>query len=164
MKRFLLIFVILSLSLSLLLFVACDVLSSTPGNEDSANYGIATVYAYAQEAGFTGTLEELIAAFKGESGKSAYDLAVENGYSGTVNDWLATLIGSSGKNGITPHIGSNGNWFIGEMDSGVKAAGDNGVGITGIDKTGTQGLVDTYTITLSDGQTYTFTVTNGLLP
>lgn len=36
-----------------------------------------------------------------------------------------------------------------------------GVGISNIAKTGTDGLVDTYTITMTDGTTYTFTVTNG---
>ena len=39
--------------------------------------------------------------------------------------------------------------------------GDTGTGIVSIQKTGTAGLVDTYTITLSTGQTVTFTVTNG---
>lgn len=29
----------------------------------------------------------------------------------------------SGKDGITPHIGENGNWFIGEEDTGVRAEG-----------------------------------------
>lgn len=36
-----------------------------------------------------------------------------------------------------------------------------GSGITSVTKTGTSGLVDTYTITYSDGSTTTFTVTNG---
>ncbi len=36
-----------------------------------------------------------------------------------------------------------------------------GIGIASIQKTGTSGLVDTYTITYSDGYTDTFTVTNG---
>lgn len=39
--------------------------------------------------------------------------------------------------------------------------GDTGNGISGIAKTSTVGLVDTYTITMTDGTTYTFTVTNG---
>ena len=39
--------------------------------------------------------------------------------------------------------------------------GDDGVGIASITKTGTSGLVDTYTITYTDGDTDTFTVTNG---
>lgn len=46
----------------------------------------------------------------------------------------------------------------GEFDG---ADGDDGVGIADIEKTGTSGLVDTYTITLTDGTTSTFTVTNG---
>lgn len=36
-----------------------------------------------------------------------------------------------------------------------------GKGITTIEKTSTVGLVDTYTVTYSDGATYTYTVTNG---
>lgn len=39
--------------------------------------------------------------------------------------------------------------------------GQKGDGIKEIKKTGTSGLVDTYTITLADGATSTFTVTNG---
>lgn len=39
--------------------------------------------------------------------------------------------------------------------------GKDAVGIESIEKTDTQGLVDTYTITLTDGSTSTFTITNG---
>lgn len=39
--------------------------------------------------------------------------------------------------------------------------GPQGVGIADIHLTGTDGLVDTYTITLTDGKTATFTITNG---
>ena len=39
--------------------------------------------------------------------------------------------------------------------------GDAGKGISNIAKTGTEGLVDTYTVTYTDGSTITFTVTNG---
>ena len=39
--------------------------------------------------------------------------------------------------------------------------GSDGAGISSIEKTGTSGLVDTYTITLSTGAKTTFTVTNG---
>ena len=34
--------------------------------------------------------------------------------------------GTPGTDGITPHIGSNGNWFIGETDTGVSAQGERG--------------------------------------
>ncbi len=34
--------------------------------------------------------------------------------------------GSNGADGVTPRIGDNGNWWIGETDTGVKAAGTSG--------------------------------------
>ncbi|MDY6391517.1 MAG: glycoside hydrolase family 3 N-terminal domain-containing protein, partial [Bacilli bacterium] len=40
--------------------------------------------------------------------------------------------------------------------------GEDGATIVSIEKTGTSGNVDTYTITLSDGRTFTFTITNGV--
>ncbi len=39
--------------------------------------------------------------------------------------------------------------------------GDTGNGISSVTKTGSSGLVDTYTITFTNGSTTTFTVTNG---
>ena len=43
-----------------------------------------------------------------------------------------------GEDGVTPHIGANGNWYIGEADTGVKAIGEQGPkGETG--DTGPQG-------------------------
>ena len=32
-----------------------------------------------------------------------------------------------GKDGITPHIGENGNWYLGDIDTGVKALGEDGI-------------------------------------
>ena len=43
----------------------------------------------------------------------------------------------------------------------IMVKGEAGATISTIAKTGTSGLVDTYTITLDDGRTQTFTVTNG---
>ena len=75
--------------------------------------------------------------------------------------------------GYIPYIGTNGNWWIGDTDTGVDAngikgdkgdkgdTGADGVGIAKIEKTATNGNVDTYTVTLTNGKTYTFTVTNG---
>ena len=75
--------------------------------------------------------------------------------------------------GYIPYIGTNGNWWIGATDTcvdanGIKgdkgdtgAQGADGVGIAKIEKTSSDGNVDTYTITMTDGTTYTFTVTNG---
>lgn len=48
-------------------------------------------------------------------GKSAFDIAKENGFIGTEQEWLESL------KGITPHIGDNGNWFIGDVDTGALA-------------------------------------------
>ena len=49
-------------------------------------------------------------------GKSAYEVAQMNGFSGSEQDWLTSL------NGVTPHIGENGHWFIDAQDTGVVAA------------------------------------------
>lgn len=70
----------------------------------------------------------------GESGKSAYEIAVEKGYTGTEEMWLASLVGASGK---------------------------DGQGISDISLTSTVGNVDTYTITYTDGTTFSFLIRNG---
>lgn len=62
----------------------------------------------------------------------------ENGDSHT-----STLVVKDGEQGATGATGATGN------------------GIASIEKTSTSGLVDTYTITMTNGQTATFTVTNG---
>lgn len=84
-----------------------------------------------------------------------------------VNDALAQAKKSGefdGADGVSPHIGTNGNWFIGTTDTGVKATGADGRGIASIARTsGTSaaGSTDTYTITYTDGSTSTYTVVNG---
>lgn len=57
-------------------------------------------------------------ALKGDAGESAYEIAVRNGYSGSETEWIQSLTGTAGE---TPYIGGNGNWFIGAVDTGVKA-------------------------------------------
>lgn len=72
--------------------------------------------------------------------------------------------GPQGENGLTPHIGTNGNWWVGDIDNGVKAQGPQGQtgnGIVSIVLTNSEGYVDTYTITYTDGTTSIFKVTNG---
>ena len=68
--------------------------------------------------------------------------------------------------GLVPTVvvGENGNWVVNGVDSGVLAQAPSGYNyrsIVSIIKTGTEGLVDTYTITYSDNTTSAFTVTNG---
>ena len=65
----------------------------------------------------------------------------------------------------TKETGETSDTFLFQVDlpsiSSGGGSGQDGVGISNIAKTGTSGLVDTYTITLTDNSTYTFTVTNG---
>ena len=63
-----------------------------------------------------------------------YRLAASSGYEGTYEEWLRSIKGDKG---------------------------DAGVGIASITKTDSNGLVDTYTITFTDGTKTTFTITNG---
>lgn len=46
-------------------------------------------------------------------GKSAYEIACDNGFEGTEAEWLTS---------ITPQIGPNGNWWVGEVDTGYTAS------------------------------------------
>ena len=71
--------------------------------------------------------QEVVDASRGPRGYSAYEIAVELGYEGTEEQWIASLKGEDGEPGTTPHIGQNGNWFIGDTDTGVLARGTNGV-------------------------------------
>lgn len=50
------------------------------------------------------------------------------------NDTGVKAQGEDGTPGITPHIGANGNWFLGDTDTGVKARGDDYI-LTKADKT-----------------------------
>ncbi len=93
---------------------------------------IERVYAQAQELGFEGSLEDLIALFKGEAGQD-------------------------GQDGVTPHIGENGNWFFGELDTGVRAAAISIKNIT-IDDTGR------VVITMDDGTVYTVDIDDNSCP
>ena len=53
--------------------------------------------------------------------------------------------GEPGKDGLTPFIGNNGNWWIGVLDTGVKAAGQQGIpGPAGSDGINGSGFGDTF--------------------
>ena len=39
---------------------------------------------------------------------------------------MSSFVVYNGKNGIAPHVGENGNWWIGDTDTGSKAQGDKG--------------------------------------
>lgn len=70
----------------------------------------------------------------GADGKSAYDLYVDlldpTETPPTLEEWLASLVGATG---TAPHIdATTGNWFVGTLDTGVKAGGENGANGKGI--------------------------------
>lgn len=44
----------------------------------------------------------------------------------SINESGEVIPVESGADGITPHIGANGNWYIGETDTGIKAQGEKG--------------------------------------
>lgn len=70
-----------------------------------------------------------LTALKGADGRDGI-----NGQDG--RDGADGQNGSDGKDGKTPFIGENGNWWFGEIDTGIKAAGTDGKdGINGIDGT-----------------------------
>lgn len=110
----------------------------------------------------------------GEAGKSAYEIAVDNGFTGNPAEWVASLAGKGvgllGVQKVAPdgslpeHIDtyamnfSDGSVYTFTVENGV---GKDGLGVKAIEKTGTDGLVDTYTIILTDGGQIEYTVTNG---
>ena len=95
--------------------------------------GIQGIQGIQGETGLQGIQGET--GIQGIAGKSAYTVAVEGGFVGTEAQWLLSLVGDTGATGN---------------------------GIASVVKTGTVGLVDTYTVTMTSGATATFTVTNGL--
>jgi len=114
----------------------------------------------------------------GENGKSAYDLAVENGFKGTLTEWLSSLVGEKGDIGaevlsvektstsghtdtytITFSNGLKKEFQITNGQDGVN--GKDGAGITNIALKSSSGNTDTYCITYADGKTLDFTITNG---
>jgi len=44
----------------------------------------------------------------------------------TLQDFWYYLSGAPGQDGVTPHVGENGNWWIGDTDTGVPARGKDG--------------------------------------
>ncbi len=108
---------------------------------------VEAVYAMAQESGYTGTLEDFIKEFKGETGTGLQSATVneENHLVITLTDGTVldcgqlTVVngkdgaagadgapGQDGKNGSVVTLGANGNWFIDGVDTGVSSKGAAG--------------------------------------
>jgi uncharacterized repeat protein (TIGR02543 family) len=96
-------------------------------------------------SGFNGTYEEWLSSIRGENGR-AIELRIEGDmiqwrYSGDIFWYdlmslskIQGLQGEHGKNGIdglVPYVGSNGTWWIGDLDTGVKATQESLDGLEG---------------------------------
>lgn len=139
---------------------------SVVGAIQSLNYTLLTDIpglTMSADGTLTGTLAE-----------GTYEITIRLSYYYT-DKWFANTEAPSDK--PMDYVTPNGNWgwarqsdlvvidtsYVLTVSNGSEsgAAGADGVGIQSIEKTDTDGLVDTYTITMTDGSTYTFTVTNG---
>ena len=187
------------------------------GVNANGNPGTSVVTGHGNPNGDNSDPNNPIAAQGGNVGDTYIDLDSGAVYVKDENGWQVDTSGATGIQGTTPHIGDNGNWWIGEQDTGVAAQGQNGqagasvltgnseptqglgsnndsyintstwdfyvkengawvlkgniqgaqgiqgqsISVTSCIKTGENGLVDTYTITFSNGDTATFDVING---
>lgn len=114
--------------------------------------------------GYVGETADSLGAIKGAPATIKSITEIDGGHRVTF-EWT----GTSGKketstldvmNGVN---GKNGKDGIGvKGDPGTNGSdGADGIGITSVAKTKTEGLVDTYTITFTDGSTFNYDVTNG---
>lgn len=124
----------------------------------SIDLGMVTAYAYAVAGGYTGSEQD----FEDLLGNIAIDLEEIENLSVTVTTLPEGSQATASYNNGVLSLG------IPKGDTGATGAegpegptGPTGNGISGIEKTGTSGNVDTYTILYTNGQTTTFTVTNG---
>jgi len=107
------------------------------------------IFILAQQSGYTGTYEEWLDSIKGADGASllsgttnpeatlgkngdtyinttSWDVYVKSGGNWTkVGNVMGPKgdKGDPGEDGLTPYIGTNGNWWIGDTDTGVSASG-----------------------------------------
>lgn len=94
--------------------------------------------------------------FDGANGDSAYQIWLDLGNVGTPQDFINSLQGDDGQAGSVVTIGTNNNWFIDNVDTGVKAVGEDGLDgytpIKGIDYfDGTDGYTPQKGIDYFDG-------------
>lgn len=125
--------------LGTMVFTSCSTLNSSTTSEDNS----LTVVS--------------VEKTKTEGNVDTYTITFSDGTKGTftVTNGVDGEKGDKGDKGDTGSQGDQG-------DKGDKGEdGADGVSIVSIEKTNTEGNIDTYTITYSDGNKTTFTVTNG---
>ncbi|MFP4479124.1 MAG: leucine-rich repeat domain-containing protein [Candidatus Izemoplasmatales bacterium] len=129
-------------------------------------------YKYENDVEWTNLIAlDLLVGEQGERG-SQVDLQVSDGYIQwkyqDVDTWnqlldLSILIGENGEDGLTPYIGDNNNWWIGDTDTGVSPTGQENM-----DRVGTNGLY--FDLTIVNGiagyevTAYTGTESNIVIP
>ena len=105
-------------------------LASLKGADGQNGSNGKSAYEIALEAGLTtaATEAEWLDSLKGATGAAGQDGRDGKDGKDGVNgkDGIAGKDGIDGKDGDTPFIGTNGNWWIGTTDTGVKAAGPQG--------------------------------------
>ena len=133
---------------------AYELWKDEPGNSDKTLDDFFNAYRGNDGTGLTvrGEYEPLSTYQKTESATDAVQ------YNGSLWGYINATAGSGNAPPETSATTSNDYWtlLVGKGDKG-----ENGKGIVSIEKTSTQGTIDTYTITYTDETTSTFTVTNG---
>ena len=119
--------------------------------------GLVTAYAYAVSKGYAGTEAQFAQELANLVAMTAQATTLPAGSSATAayNNGVLSLGIPKGDKGDTGNTGPTG------PQGPTGPTGATGNGISSVTKTGTSGLVDTYTITFTDGSTTTFEVTNG---
>lgn len=144
--------------LSLSLFACGNDKEPTP---DFANdsFTVEQAYAYAEELGFNGTLDEFVAMLSGKDG--ANGVGISTIAVSAEGHLVVTLTnGTVADLGVLPK-GEKGDAGENGKDGAPGKDGKDGNGIESVEKTSSDGKTDTYTVTFTDGKTTTFTVTNG---
>ena len=113
------------------------------GGSESMGLRVADGYVqYSTDGGMTWANLIAMADLKGDPGAAGQDghspvvtatksgktttISVDGAAIATVEDGADGAPGSRGADGITPHIGDNGNWFLGENDTGKPSRGATG--------------------------------------
>lgn len=130
---------------------SCDMLGQLTMGTNTQEQGeldtaeqLQQIYQMAVRQGYTGTYEEWIGELKGDQ----VEFRVNGGFIqwkySSSGSWvnlipLSDIEGSDGKDGtdgtdgLTPYVGTNGNWWIGNEDTGIPAHGRGDKGEDGVD-------------------------------
>ena len=140
---------------------AVEAASDVTNRANNGEFDGKTAYEIAKEEGFDGSASEWIQSLVGEPGRDGYTPVkgrdyfdgkdgtdgfsptvstekIEDGYRVVIvdkngNKTFNVMDGKNGEDGITPHIGNNGNWWIGDKDTGIRAEGPEDIGANIID-------------------------------